>query len=60
MRRTAFPLVAACSLEPKLSPEQARELSKHENWSTGEFTSLFIAANRVTNAGLDVPFNEGG
>jgi hypothetical protein len=53
-------LISACSLEPKLSYEQAEQLFHSPDWSGGEISSLFWNAQRVCNSGLDVPFNERG
>jgi hypothetical protein len=50
-------LIAAVSLVPKLSLEQAKELYTSEDWAGGEVTDLFINALKVCNAGLNVPFN---
>lgn len=50
-------IIAAVSVEPKLTVEQATELYKSQEWSGGEITSLFLQALKVCNAGLDVPFN---
>lgn len=53
-------LISAASVTPKLSLEQAAELYHSEDWSGGEITSLFFAALRLCNAGLDVPFTAPG
>ena len=50
-------LIAAVSLEPKLTYEQAKEIYSSPDWAGGEITTLFINAQRVCNTGLDVPFN---
>lgn len=50
-------LIAAVSLEPALSVEQATELYNDPDWSGGEISTLFINAQRVCNSGLDIPFN---
>ena len=50
-------LISKVSSEPKLSIEQATELYKSPDWSGGEIMTLFFNAQRVCNAGLDVPFN---
>lgn len=49
-------LIAACSLAPKLSYDQVRELIDSEEWSAGEMGSIFGAAWRLCQAGVDVPF----
>lgn len=50
-------LVAACSVEPKLTVEQAKALKDSPDWSGGEFGDIYGRAMGVCNAGLDVPFN---
>ena len=50
-------LVAACSLEPRLTFEQAKELKDSPDWSGGEFGDIYGRAMAVCNAGLDIPFN---
>lgn len=50
-------LMAAVSLEPKLTVEEATELYRSPDWSSGEIQTMFINALRVCNAGLDVPFS---
>lgn len=53
-------LIAAVSLEPRLSVEQAEQLWTSSDWSGGEVSSLYMNAQRVCNSGLDVPFNDRG
>lgn len=50
-------LIAAVSLEPKLSVEQAKEIYTSPDWATGEVGEFFVSALRVCSSGLDVPFN---
>jgi hypothetical protein len=50
-------LISACSFEPRMSYEQAREIYTSPDWSGGELGTLFIKALQVCNSGLDVPFN---
>lgn len=59
--KDSFPqaLVAAVSLVPKLTVEQANELLESDNWSSGESQQLFLNAINVCQSGLDVPFNAG-
>lgn len=52
-------LISAVSLTPKLTVDQATQLLKSPNWSTGEIDALFSNAILVCKAGLDVPFNDG-
>jgi hypothetical protein len=58
--RNTFPpaLVAACSLEPKLSEADTREIWTSEEWSTGELNTLFDTVSNLCMKGLDVPFTE--
>lgn len=58
--RFAPKLIAACSLEPKMSEEEAAELYFSPDWSGGEISTLFMQALKVCNAGLDVPFTVRG
>jgi hypothetical protein len=53
-------LISAVSLQPKLTYEQAEQLYKDPSWSGGEIGTLYFNAQRVCNAGLDVPFNVRG
>lgn len=49
-------LLAACMVDPVVTLEQATELYTSPEWSSGEIGDLFYTAQRVCNAGLDVPF----
>lgn len=51
-------LISAVSFEPRLSYEQAYELYHSEQWASGEIMTLFINAQSVCGAGLDIPFRE--
>ena len=53
-------LIAACSLEPKMSLEEATALYTAKSWSGGEITDLFLTCARLCQSGLDVPFTEAG
>lgn len=50
-------LIAAVSVEPDLTFDQANEIYHSPEWAGGEITTLFVNAMRVCNAGLDVPFS---
>lgn len=50
-------LIAAVSLDPAMSVEEAAEIYNSDAWSGGEIANLFTNALRVCNTGLDVPFN---
>lgn len=49
-------LIAAVSLEPRLTQEQAGDLYSSEDWSGGEVSTLYMEAVRLCSTGLDVPF----
>lgn len=49
-------LIAACSHEPKLTPNEAAEIWNSPDWSRGEIMELFLASVEVCSKGLDVPF----
>ena len=53
-------LIAACSVIPSLTPNEAKELWESDAWSRGEVMALFVAAVEVNSKGLDVPFTEPG
>lgn len=53
-------LISACSLDPKLSLEEATEITTSDEWSSGETGGLFVECIRLCQAGLDVPFTERG
>lgn len=53
-------LISAVAVEPRLSVEEAAEIYNSPEWSGGEISTLFYNAQRVCNAGLDVPFNDRG
>lgn len=49
-------LVAAVSIDPDLTPAQAREIFNSPDWSRGDLIVLFRHALDVCNTGFDVPF----
>ena len=51
--------IAACSLDPKISEEEAAELFKNDGLSAGELESILAECYKVNNEGLGVPFTEG-
>ena len=53
-------LVAECSYQPRLSLNQAQQLRTHPHWSNGEFATIFLTAQRLCLATMDVPFSVGG
>lgn len=53
-------LISACSLDPHLTPNEAKELWDSDEWSRGEVMDVFSSAVEVCSKGLDVPFTEPG
>ena len=56
--RNTFPpvLIAACSVEPKMTVEDVKEIWSSEEWSTGELNTIFDAVTELCMKGLDIPF----
>lgn len=52
-------LLSRCSMKPKLTLDQTTKLYQAKAWSPGELGAWFLACQRLCNAGLDIPFNEG-
>lgn len=53
-------LIAACAVEPEMTPEDATEIWNSEDWSRGDLMVLFRHAVELNNRGIDIPFNENG
>jgi hypothetical protein len=53
-------LIAACSVDPEISPTEAKAIWDSEDWSRGDVMVLFRQAVELNNRGLDIPFNENG
>jgi len=53
-------LIAACAVEPEISPSQAKQLWDSEEWSRGDVMVLFRQAVELNNRGLDIPFSDRG
>jgi hypothetical protein len=49
-------LIAACSVTPELTEDQANQIWTSNEWSRGELTQLFLGCVEVNSKGLDVPF----
>lgn len=49
-------LISMCSANPKITPNEAKELWESDEWSRGEVMEIFMAAVEVNSRGLDVPF----
>lgn len=60
--KNTFPaaLVAACSVDPEISYEDAQEIFTSDAWSTGELNALFDTVSSLCMQGLDVPFTDSG
>lgn len=53
-------LISACSVEPEMSPAEAKQIWDSEEWSRGDVMVLFRNAVELNNRGLDIPFSENG
>jgi hypothetical protein len=53
-------LIAACSVEPELSPAEAKQIWESDDWSRGDVMVLFRNAVELNNRGLDIPFSVSG
>jgi len=53
-------LIAACSVEPELSPSEAKAIWDSDDWSRGDVMVLFRNAVELNNRGLDIPFSVSG
>jgi hypothetical protein len=53
-------LISACSVDPEISPSQAKAIWDSSEWSRGDVMVLFRQAVELNNRGLDVPFSERG
>lgn len=51
-------LIAACSVDPEISPAEAKKIWDSEDWSRGDVMVLFRNAVELNNRGLDIPFSE--
>jgi hypothetical protein len=51
-------LIAACSLEPEITPAEAKEIWDSEDWSRGDVMVLFRNAVELNNRGIVIPFIE--
>ena len=51
-------LIAACAVEPEISPTEAKKIWDSPDWSRGDVMVLFRNAVELNNRGLDIPFNE--
>jgi len=60
--RNTFPpaLVSACSVDPKMTEADARDIWESDEWSTGELNALFDVVSNLCMQGLDIPFTETG
>ncbi len=53
-------LIAACSVEPEMTPSEAKAIWDSEDWSRGDVMVLFRNAVELNNRGLDIPFSVSG
>jgi hypothetical protein len=53
-------LISACSVDPEISSEEAKEIWDSEDWSRGDVMVLFRNAVDLNNRGLDIPFSDRG
>jgi hypothetical protein len=53
-------LIAACSVDPEISPAEAKKIWDSDEWSRGDVMVLFRQAVELNNRGLDIPFSERG
>ena len=53
-------LIAACSVDPEMSPSEAKAIWDSDDWSRGDVMVLFRNAVELNNRGLDIPFSERG
>jgi hypothetical protein len=51
-------LISACSVEPEMTPSDAKAIWDSDDWSRGDVMVLFRNAVELNNRGLDIPFNE--
>jgi hypothetical protein len=50
-------LISACSVDPEITQEEAKEIWNSDDWSRGDVMVLFRNAVELNNRGLDIPFN---
>lgn len=53
-------LIAACAVDPEMTPQDATEIWESEDWSRGDLMVLFTKAVSINNRGIDIPFNVTG
>lgn len=53
-------LIAACSIEPELNEDEAKELWTSEEWTTGELNSIFTHCTNLCMNGFEIPPTERG
>ncbi len=49
-------LIAASSLDPKITDEESEKIWESPDWSRGELFDIFTRLVRLNQEGLDVPF----
>jgi hypothetical protein len=53
-------LIAACAVDPEITPEEAKAIWDSDDWSRGDVMVLFRNAVELNNRGLDIPFSDRG
>jgi hypothetical protein len=53
-------LIAACSVDPEITPAESKQIWDSEDWSRGDVMVLFRNAVELNNRGLDIPFSVSG
>ncbi len=53
-------LIAACSVEPEITPDTAEGIWTSDSWSRGELMDLFSSVVELNAEGLNVPFTGKG
>lgn len=53
-------LISACSVNPRMTFEEVKELYQSDEWATGEIGNLFWACSNLCTAGMNIPFTVAG
>lgn len=53
-------LIAAVSVEPEMTLQDAQDIWTSPDWSRGDLMVLFRNAIELNNRGVDIPFSENG
>ena len=52
------PMVSMCSVEPRLTKDQTRDMWNSENWSPGELNHISDACLNLCSEGFGSPFTK--